>query len=242
MKIPCPNSSCNKLAKRWVIPKHRNTCPFELLPCKYSNIGCKKTICRKDLNVHEGDSQLHLQLAIDTVHELKGTLAQVQQMVESLKIKFKVTNFKKYKHPSEEIYSPAFYTRPGGYKMCINVIPYGHGHGEGTHVSVYAYLMRGENDDRLPWPFTGTVTVELLNQLEDKNHHSMLITFPQGGRASQRVMDGEISPATTDHSVYISHTDLSYSGAKHHLYLEDDCLYFRVTVNTNTTTSKPWLV
>ena len=38
-------------------------------------------------------------------------------------------------------------------------------------VSMFAFLLKGENDDYLPWPFTGTVTVELLNQLEDKKFH-----------------------------------------------------------------------
>ena len=28
---------------------------------------------------------------------------------------------------------------------------------EGTHISVYAYLLRGVNDDHLSWPFTGKV-------------------------------------------------------------------------------------
>ena len=44
-------------------------------------------------------------------------------------------------------------------------------------VSVFAHLMKGENDDYLPWLFTGEVTVQLLNQLEDNRHHSETITF-----------------------------------------------------------------
>ena len=70
----------------------------------------------------------------------------------------------------ESFHSPGFYISPVGYKMCIKVDCNGYGISKGTHVSVYAYLMRGENDDHLPWPFTGTVTVELLNQLEDDSH------------------------------------------------------------------------
>ena len=50
------------------------------------------------------------------------------------------------------------------------------GDGKGTHVSVYAYLMRGEFDDHLKWPFQGHVTVAMLNQLED-NHHATKIEF-----------------------------------------------------------------
>ena len=50
--------------------------------------------------------------------------------------------------------------------------------GEGTCVSVGAHLMKGENDNHLPWPFTGKLTVELLNQLEDDNHYSKTMIFP----------------------------------------------------------------
>ena len=37
-------------------------------------------------------------------------------------------------------------------------------------VSVFVVFMRGENDDNLVWPFTGTVCIELLNQLQDDQH------------------------------------------------------------------------
>ena len=58
--------------------------------------------------------------------------------------------------------------------MCLSVYAKGHGDVEGTYVSVGVHLMEGQNDDNLPWPFTGKVTVELLNQLEDDNHYCKL--------------------------------------------------------------------
>ena len=58
-------------------------------------------------------------------------------------------------------------------------------------LAVFAYLMRGENDDHLPWPFTGTVTVELLNQLYDRDHDSDQIIFPPDSEASERVVNEE---------------------------------------------------
>ena len=78
--------------------------------------------------------------------------------------------------------SPPFYTSPGGYKMCIKVHADGSGDAADTHVSVYVYLMRGKNDDNLPWPFTGEVTVTLLNQLEDENHCTPTISYSQDDR------------------------------------------------------------
>ena len=125
--------------------------------------------------------------------------------------------------------------------MCICVYANGDGDGEGTHVSVFAFMMRGENDDHLHWPFNGTVTVELLNQLEDKNHHSSETTFSQDNVASQRVMDGEIAQSGYGDPNYIPHTSLGYDEAKHCQYLKDDCLYFSIKVDAKTS-SKPWLV
>lgn len=50
---------------------------------------------------------------------------------------------------------------------------------------LFACLMKGENDDHLPLPFTGTVTIELLNQLEDDNHYLADMTFPPDEYARQ---------------------------------------------------------
>ena len=51
---------------------------------------------------------------------------------------FKFTNFNQYKTDDDTVYSPAFYTSPKGYKMCICVDANGYGEGKDTHVSVYA--------------------------------------------------------------------------------------------------------
>ena len=52
----------------------------------------------------------------------------------------------------------------------------GNDEGKNTHVSVFGYLMKGKNDDNLPWPFTGEVTITLLNQLTDENHNTYIST------------------------------------------------------------------
>ena len=75
--------------------------------------------------------------------------------------------------------------------MCINVDANGCLDHTDTYVSVFACLMKGRNDDNLPWPFTGEVTVTLLNQLEDENHHSDTVTFPEDSdEANERMMRG----------------------------------------------------
>ena len=240
MKIPCPNCGCDEEIERCIIPQHCQECLFEKVPCNYADIGCKTNLPRKDMKEHQNDSQHHLQLAIDTVKKHEDKIAQLQSTPGSMK--FRMTNFDKLKTSSETVCSPVFYTSPGGYKMCMCVYANGNGDGYGTHVSVFSFLMRGENDDHLPWPFTGKVRVELLNQLENDNHHSTITTFPpDDDEVSQRVLKEERALRCYGRPCYISHSDLGYNAAENCQYLKDDCLYFRVKVEAEST-SKPWLV
>ena len=86
------------------------------------------------------------------------TLESVLKRTTTSPCTFRLTNYQKLKKDGDQFNSPPFYTSPTGYKTCISVYANGNGDGEGTHVSVYAYLMKGDNDDSLTWPFTGTVT------------------------------------------------------------------------------------
>ena len=245
-KIRCPNIGCGEEIERCDISQHHQECLFESVSCKYIKIGCKRNFLRKNVEEHHNDSQEHLQLAIDTVNNQEATIKTLEDKAAqqlSTPINFKITNFSKLKMSSKGFYSPAFYTSPGGYKMCICAYANGNGNGEGTHVSVFACLMRGENDDHLPWPFTGTVTVELLNQLKDDNHLSDQITFPPDDQTSKRVVNKEQASNGLGRPRYIPHSDLGYvyNLATRCQYLKDDCLYFRVKVDAEST-SKPWLV
>ena len=115
--------------------------------------------------------------------------------------------------------------------MKIGVWANGFEEARGTHVSVDACLLHGDNDGHVPWPFTGTVTIELLNQLEDKNHHSKTTT-----EVVNRSFNSTCSILI--HLCYISHSDLCYNEAENCQYLKDDCLYFRVTVEAENN----WLI
>ena len=123
--------------------------------------------------------------------------------------------------------------------MCVRVDADGFGEGAGTHVSVYTCLMRGRNDDHLPWLFTGEVTITLLNQLEDENHYTCTISFPQYNVASMKVVDDDRGGAI-GHSKFISIDKLDYDAANYCQYLKDDCLYIRIEVEA-TEAVKSWL-
>ena len=153
---------------------------------------------------------------------------------------FKFNDFAKLKSCSKFVYSPPLYSSPGGYKMCFKVIPDGNGIGKGSHVAVYAFLMRGENDSHLSWPFTGKVVMELLNQLEDKNHYLISVEFRDNIKSSERVVDGELAKAGYGRPCFIPHSSLDYNAAKNCQYLKDDSLYFRFKIECPPA-AKPWL-
>ena len=241
IEIPCPRHGCNLCIARCDLPKHCQECMFENVPCKYTIIGCQEVVPRKDLREHEGDTQYHLQLAVDTVRQQQTTIRDMQAQSRKMPTIFILTNFSQHKTANDTICSPAFYTSSKGYKICITVDANGDEDGRGTHVSVFACLMKGKYDDFLPWPFTGKVTIELLNQLEDKNHHSMSVMFTSDNECSQRVVNEERSSLGWGKPKYIAHTRLGYNSVKNCQYLRNDRLHFKISVGAKSSPT-PWLI
>ena len=77
----------------------------------------------------------------------------------------------------------------------------------------------------LKWPFVGNVTYTLLNQLEDGNHHTEIITFNTIRNARVNSRWGKPK--------FIPHSALTRDPVKNTQYLKDDKLFFRVTVHGN---------
>ena len=145
---------------------------------------------------------------------------------------FTLTEFTKRKQFNNNYYSPPFYSHPHGYKLCIRVYANGRHSAKETHISVYAYLMKGEyNDSVLDWPFEGDIIVELINWREDKNHLSHAIVFNQQiePKHSSRVTEGDISQHGwgSCHDAF-PHSSFLYNPVTNTEYLQDDCLRFRV--------------
>ena len=125
--------------------------------------------------------------------------------------------------------------------MCIRVDANGNGDGENTHVSVFAYLMKGRNDDNLSWPFTGEVTITLLNQLANRNHYPRTTSFLQDSGIGRRVVNDEIAATGYGWHKFISHNQLGYYPAKICQYLKNDSLYIQIDVEIPEPV-KHWLI
>ena len=78
-----------------------------------------------------------------------------------------MNNFAQHKRAGDVWCSPPFYSCQQGYKMRLVIYANGYGDGEGTHVSVFVQIVKGEYDDILTWPYTGTVSYE-INWKEDR--------------------------------------------------------------------------
>ena len=243
--LPCP-AGCRKTVKRGDMKHHLATCEEELVACKYSQIGCDSVIKRKDLNKHlQDEKEGHLEKALVTVSGISMALSRSCSR-EPFEPPFrhwlcsksscyplppliiKMDNFDIMKKQNKIWFSAPFYSHFGGYKMCLRVDANGFGDGKGTNVSVCICLMKGENDDNIKWPFRGTITVTLLNQLQPDNHHSNTIRYANEISANSTIRVMEERGAGFGRYKLISHNDLKYNEEKNSCYLKGDALYFRI--------------
>ncbi len=94
--------------------------------------------------------------------------------------------------------------------------------------------MSGEFDNHLKWPFRGEVTITLLNQREDNNHHTMTVHFNDQtlDKSTARVTGGERADTGWGKRQFIPRSELGYKPATNCQYLVNDCLYFQVKFET----------
>ena len=140
-------------------------------------------------------------------------------------------NFSEHKRVSDTWLSTPFYTGPDGYKLKLIVDANGAASSKGTHVSVYVYLMKGENDDKLTWPFKCDITIRLLNWREDKGHVEKTVHFNDSTdiKYRKRVMEGDTANNGWGYHQFIPHSDLYYNITNNTEYINNDILCFVVS-------------
>ena len=234
LPIKCTIKGCNEKIPRRSIASHNETCPKAIIPCEYNTVGCTKVMKREEQEKHNEESiKQHLDIAMKKIEVLQIPLPTNHVL--------KLNEYREKKEEDKDWHSPGFHTSPGGYKMSLRVCPNGIGDNKGTHVSWFIHLKAGEYDDLLEWPFQGEVTIELLNQLEDKNHKKCTVIFDEStpSQFKERASEGR-STSGWGNRKFISHEELKYKPVTNCQYLKDDSLYFRVSVKIIPKT-KPWL-
>ena len=238
----CPNKCSGiKIEHRFIQRHLRERCPLEKIPCEFSFAGCKAVVKRESVKQHlDVKKDEHLRLTASECKNLK--IQQTNLMLAFTKIYSKtifipppdivMTDFESKKCHEDWWYSPAFYTHIGGYKMCLKITVNGWGDAKGTHVSVSVFMMKGEFDSHLKWPFKGEITVELVNQKEGGEkceRKPVQHTDPdECNKIFQRVTEGERAKTGWGVPQFIPHSDL-YKPEEDKEYLVNDTLIFRVT-------------
>ena len=201
----------------------------------------------KDKNVQLQDTNLQLR---DNISQLRDTISRMEYGLQLANYKiqfsskkrkkeqeivlmtFKLTDYHHKMWNDKEFISPSFYTSPEGYHMSVLVYANGNRDGKETHVSVHSLILEGRNDSKLKWPsFSGSVKIELLNQLEDDSHH--VKTLPIIMKHNAQVGNSWGYPQ------FIAQSKLHHNPSSNTQYLKDDTLYFRVSVQVPD--HKPWL-
>ena len=163
-------------------------------------------------------------------YQIKQQGDQMKQMANRIKqlekpfppVDIIMDDFEQHKKSNDKWCSPSFYTHLGGYRMCLRVDANGDGAEKGTHVSVYVYLMRGEFDDLLKWPFRGDVTIQLKKNVP--SHYQLMLSFDDNTPNDRMCKPTKERNLGWGYGQYLSHADL-YAGG----YLKDDKLVFCVS-------------
>ena len=126
--------------------------------------------------------------------------------------------------------------------MSLEVHPNGKGDAMGSHLSAFVFLIAGENDHKLMWPFRGEVTFAILNQLANSSHFTATVRFEE-----EEISASNQIPAYGRRShgwgllKLIEHGQLEYNSTTNCRYVKDDCLYIRVSAVKVYDSNKPWL-
>ena len=145
-------------------------------------------------------------------------------------VEFRMTDFSQHRRDNDKWYSLPFYSHANGYKLCLSVQSsrFHDAVETRTPLGVAVHILSGKFDHRLKWPFYGDVTVQLLNQLGNKQHHERIIRFNNEiPVACARVTAGGRAMGKGS-AQFIALDELDYDPARKCQYLKDDCIAFRI--------------
>ena len=239
--LACPNNCSTTEIQRQFLQRHlKEECPLQEIECKFSHADCQIMMTRQYVQKHLDECKDdHLEMTSENCKKLQAEVNNLQLAIRKISHKpvfippavMNVDNFEKLKNDDRYWCSSAFNTHIGGYKMCLKVYANGQGDGKGTHVSLFVYMMKGEFDSHLKWPFKGEVTVELVNQKErGENHVRKPLEHNDPDDRNeyfQRVTDGDMAKTGWGRFKFIAHTEL-YKPEEDKEYLLNDTLIFKV--------------
>ncbi len=195
--VDCPNECGVAPLERDQLEEHLRQCPLAMVKCELKELGCEELVQRKDADKHmEQAAQKHLRLSTsyfiknqrkqdETIIRLQGELneAREQHRTELSGLASQIDLMKRHSplHVAElnvnyrerkckrrwQLNDTNFQFSSTGCKIQLNLyfaVTNGRLDVELTHVDSKA-------DDRLSWPRKFSMTVTLLDQGENQDHH-----------------------------------------------------------------------
>ena len=176
---------------------------------KKAQVETKQEIAKQVHSDIHGQVQEIKKSQVEITKQIKSDFATLHSHIGLVPCNITMPSFIQKKYSNEPWYSPSFYTHPHGYKMCLRVNANGYGAGENSHVSVFVYMMKGEYDDDLKWPFRGDITIQLLNQMrDDEADLTRVLDVAYDDDFGDRVLEGERSVNGLGFQTFIRHTNL----------------------------------
>lgn len=255
LTVYCPNQMCGKEIQYGDLKEHLNQCEYSEVQCR--NEKCEVIVQRQHRIRHEQlecgavpllqrdklkkvfnselesikskvTNQLHQKDR--EIKEMREKIARCRESEENsstVPVIRILRKFSRMKEKNKECMLEPFYTHENGYKVGICVVPNGYSEAKDTHVSLFTFLEKGENDDYLPWPFHGNITVQLLDHSSNFAHRQATIRYNDfhPGYSNRNHLGITFGGQGKYHLV--SHASLSDD--KHVQFLRDDCLHIRIS-------------
>ena len=247
--VDCPNG-CSQSGKitRSDLQSHLTECLLQEVECEFSYAGCDVKPIREDYEKHMSkNTRYHLSLVSTQMQQLLKAVTTKERELDELKLEvdhlrkqmatikvspyheagiFVLQNLDNYREVAW--CSPPFLSRPHGYKMGFKVLR------KAGNLQIFVYLIGGEYDDKLHWPFHGKISIVVLNQLQDsKGSFDYTYQFNYRGGTPLHIAGrpelGQHNGDMPTSSRYLSIKDLELSHNSACQYMVNNCLRFRVT-------------
>ena len=118
-----------------------------------------------------------------------------------------------------------------GYKCRLYLAPNGEGSAENTHLSVFFRIMKGENDDILPWPFHKKITLTLIDQQKDTTDRKNIFEIIMTDAESPEKAECFSKPVTHENNAWGIVKFASHDELKQRRFIVDDTIIFQVQVS-----------
>ena len=221
--VKCPNK-CGTFFHRQNIESHvAKDCPLAIVNCDFSYAGCEVKLPRKDMPDHVKDNFVaHISLLAMSHRKQQDKLQALKEELNTLKehtkllqshssivpVDFVVENPQTY--TAFKVWSsPHFYSHCKGYKLMIRF----------TKVSAYyigAYIMQGEFDNLLEWPFKAIVVIHIQScggtnqELQIKVDNGRRVQDGDGVERCGRVAIGNILPYVYNDCLHLRIIDIKF--------------------------------